>query len=157
MKSIKVITGASLAALTLLIAGCGGGQPTEDAVTGWEDDTLTEENGAATYTPPAGAVEEVVGVVDVDEKTLQAAGGTSGAVNMSIEEIEAAILKEDYEKAVDGLVVMQYSGRIQNQQQAYEHMNRMRAMKDKLIDAVNSGDPQAQRAAQLLMQMQNRR
>jgi len=30
-------------------------------------------------------------------------------------------------------------------------------MKDKLIDAINSGDPNAQRASQLLMQMQNQR
>ena len=157
MKSIKIMTGASLATLALLVAGCGGGQPTEDAVTGWEDDTLTDDNAAATYTQPASAVEETVGLVDVSEEVLQAAGGTSEAASMSIDDIEAAILKEDYEKAVDGLVVMQYSGRITTQQQAYDHANRMRAMKDKLIDAINSGDPQAQRAAQLLMQMQNQR
>jgi hypothetical protein len=66
------------------------------------------------------------------------------------------VQNQDYEGAVDVIVRAQLAAQQQqsmlNDQQRLDYHNRMRLLQKQIADAMASGDPNAQRAARLLMQ-----
>jgi hypothetical protein len=77
-----------------------------------------------------------------------------GQVEMA--QIDARVQNQDYEGAVDVILRAQIAAQQQqamlSDQQRLNYHNRMRLLQKQIADAMASGDPNAQRAAQLLMQ-----
>ncbi len=74
----------------------------------------------------------------------------------NIAQVDARVQNQDYEGAVDVILRAQIAAQQQEAmstpQQRVSYYNRMRMLQKQIADAVASGDPSAQRAAQLLMQ-----
>jgi len=71
-------------------------------------------------------------------------------------QLDARLQNQDYEGAVDVILRAQLAAQQQqamlSDQQRLNYHNRMRMLQKQIADAMASGDPNAQRAAQLLMQ-----
>jgi hypothetical protein len=77
-------------------------------------------------------------------------------VQAEIAQIDTRVQNQDYEGAVDVILRAQLAAQQQqsalNEQQRIDYHNRMRLLQKQIADAMADGDPNAQRAARLLMQ-----
>ncbi|MCL4178399.1 MAG: hypothetical protein KJ072_11745 [Verrucomicrobia bacterium] len=77
-------------------------------------------------------------------------------VQAQIAQIDTRMQSQDYEGAADAILRAQIAAQQQQSmltdQQRLDYHNRMRMLQKQVADAMASGDPNAQRAARLLMQ-----
>lgn len=83
----------------------------------------------------------------------QAAADSSGS-SSQWSTYNAALEKDDYEKAADSLMKMQFqSGGQASVEQGLEQINKMRELSKVIADRAASGDPSAMRAAAMMQQI----
>jgi hypothetical protein len=77
-------------------------------------------------------------------------------VQAQMQQIDTRMQNQDYEGAVDAILRAQIAAQQQqamiSDQQRLDYHNRMRNVQKQIADAMASGDPNAERAARLLMQ-----
>ena len=130
---------SALACCALLCPGCGKEEtpPPTAAVP-------VEETPAAPEPAPAAAPVYAQPDLPPDEADVQ------------MRQVDIRMQNQDYEGAVDVILRAQIAAQQQQSmitdQQRLDQHNRMRMLQKQIADAMASGDPNAQRAARLLMQ-----
>lgn len=118
---------------------------------------------AATETPAASAkpksAADAAGQAQPAAETAAAdagadTGGGGGDFRSQWNSYDTAIKKKDYESAAGVLLKAQLSKAPMTQQQGFDYINHMRELSKKIADAAASGDPNAQRAAEMMRQVQ---
>jgi hypothetical protein len=135
----KTVLGLAAAVLVLTAAGCSKEEAPPPAAA-----APTQE------TPPAEAAPLPAPVV------AQQPDAPPDEPQVQLQVLDTRMANQDYEGAVDVILRAQIAAQ-QNQsalsdQQRIDYHNRMRQLQKQIADAIASGDPNAQRAARLLMQ-----
>ncbi len=128
---------AGLAALALVSVGCG------------KEETPAAVAPVAEVAPaPAPASEPAQAILPDAPPTDE--------VQAQVQQFDTRLQNRDFEGAVDVILRAQLAAQQQqdmlSSQQRIDNHNRMRLLQKQIADAMASGDPNAQRAARLLMQ-----
>lgn len=129
--------GAGLAIIALALAGCG------------KEETPAAAAPVAEVDPtPAPAPEAV--------QAIQPDAPPTDEVAAQVQQFDTRMQNRDFEGAADVILRAQLAAQQQQEmlspQQRIDNHNRMRMLQKQIADAMASGDPNAQRAARLLMQ-----
>jgi PBP1b-binding outer membrane lipoprotein LpoB len=135
LKRLRAL--ATCSALTLILsAGCG-------------KEEAPPEAAAPVESAPAAAP-------DPAPQPVYAQPAPVDDVQAQMQQIDTRMQNQDYEGAVDAILRAQIAAQQQqamiSDQQRLDYHNRMRNVQKQIADAMASGDPNAERAARLLMQ-----
>jgi hypothetical protein len=129
--------GAALAALALVSIGC------------------SKEEAPAAVAPVAEVDPAPAPAPEATQAILPDAPPTD-EVQAQVQQFDTRLQNRDFEGAVDVMLRAQLAAQQQQDmlsaQQRVDNHNRMRLLQKQIADAMASGDPNAQRAARLLMQ-----
>ena len=104
---------------------------------------------------PSAAAEDTEGATSSEPSQASASSADSSSQWSTY---NAALEKDDYEKAADSLMKMQFqSGGQASVQQGLEQINKMRELSKVIADRAASGDPNAMRAAAMMQHAQQMR
>jgi hypothetical protein len=128
---------AGLAVLALTVAGCG------------KEETPAAATPVAEVAPTPAPAPEAAPAIQPDAPPTD-------EVAAQVQQFDTRMQNRDFEGAADVILRAQLAAQQQQEmlspQQRIDNHNRMRLLQKQIADAMASGDPNAQRAARLLMQ-----
>ncbi len=130
-----------LAASSLAITGCGGGE---------SESAEAEPAAPAEQTETAATEEAPAEESTTEESTTDSFVLQPMDVEATLSASDKAAQSRDWTAATDNLLKLQMSGSLKNDAESWQYNRRMTVLQDQLLQAAENGDPKAKAAIDLL-------